>query len=134
MKLTSWTLALWMGLVFVCGSVVGALGHRLYTVSNVSANVAPRSPDEFRKRFIATMKSRLSATDDQTEKVNAIMDGTRIRFKTTRDSIEPELAKIRDDQAAQIRALLMPSQQSEWDKWRAEREEERKKRAATSGQ
>ena len=50
MKLTRWTVALYMGLVFVCGGVVGAFGHRLYTVSGVSANVASRNPEEFRKK------------------------------------------------------------------------------------
>ena len=44
MKLTRWTVALYMALVFVCGGVVGAFAHRLYTVSGVSANAGQRNP------------------------------------------------------------------------------------------
>ncbi len=48
MKLTHWTVALYMGAVFLCGGVAGAFGYRLYTVSSVSANMGPRNPDRRR--------------------------------------------------------------------------------------
>ena len=120
---------LWMGLVFLCGGVLGALGQRLYTVSSVRANVSgQRNPEEFRKRFVASLKSRLHASDDQVSKITAIMDQTRERFRETRDSIEPSMKRIREQQQEQIRALLTPEQATEWDKWRQERAEKRKQR------
>ena len=73
MKLTRWTVALYMALVFACGGVVGAFAHRLYTVSGVSANVSQRNPEEFRKRYMADMKSRLQLSDEQADKLGAIL-------------------------------------------------------------
>lgn len=125
MRLTRWTVALYMALVFACGAVVGAFGHRLYTVSGVSANVTQRNPEEFRKRFMADMKDRLQLNDDQAAKLGVIMDETRARFRQVRDKFEPEMQKIRDDQRQRISELLSPSQQAEWHKIIEERQRRR---------
>jgi|SRR6185437_12824750 len=125
MKLTRWTVALYMALVFVCGGVVGAFAHRLYIVSGVSANVSPRNPEEFRKKFMTDLRARLGLSEDQAAKLGAILETTRMRFRTTRDSIEPELQKIRDDQKQRISELLSPSQLVEWQKIVEERQRKR---------
>ena len=125
MKPTRWTVALYMALVFACGGIVGAFAHRLYTVSGVSANVGQRNPEEFRKRFMADLKARLQLNDEQAAKLGVIMDETRMRVRTTRDTIEPELRKIRDDQRQRISELLSPSQQMEWQKIIDERQRQR---------
>ena len=125
MRLTRWTVALYMALVFACGGVVGAFAHRLYTVSGVSANVGTRNPEEFRKRFMADMNTRLQLSDDQADKLGAIMDDTRMRFRDVRDKIEPEMQKIRDDQRQRISDLLSPSQLAEWQKIVDERQRKR---------
>jgi hypothetical protein len=125
MKTTRWTVALYMALVFVCGGVVGAFAYRLYTVSGVSANVGPRNPEEFRKRFMADLKSRLQLNDDQAAKLGAILDETRKRVRAARMTIEPDLQKIRDDQRQRISELLSPSQQVEWQKILDERQRKR---------
>jgi len=125
MRPTRWSVALYMALVFVCGGVAGAFAYRLYTVSGVSANVGQRNPEELRKRFMADLKARLQLNDDQAAKLGVIMDETRARVRTTRDTIEPELRKIRDDQRQRISELLSPSQQVEWQKIIDERQRQR---------
>jgi len=125
MKPTRWTIALYMALVFACGGVVGAFAYRLYTVSGVSANVGQRNPEEFRKRFMADLKSRLQLSDDQAGKLDVIMEETRMRVRATRTTIEPELQKIRDDQKQRIGELLSPSQLVEWQKIVDERQRKR---------
>ena len=125
MKPTRWTVALYMALVFACGGVVGAFVFRLYTVSEVRANVGQRNPEEFRKRFMADLKSRLQLNDDQAAKLEVIMDETRMRVRAARVTIEPELQKIRDDQKQRISELLSPSQQVEWQKILDERQRKR---------
>ena len=125
MRPTRWSVALYMALVFVCGGVAGAFAYRLYTVSGVSANVGQRNPEEFRKRFMADLKARLQLNDDQAAKLGVIMDETRARVRTTRDTIEPELRKIREDQRQRISELLSPSQQAEWQKINEERQRQR---------
>ena len=141
MKLTRTAIALWMGLVFVCGGVLGALGHRLYTVSIVRANNGaarrnPRNPEEFRQRYTAEIKSRLHLTDDQLAKLEAVLDDTRMKVRETRAALDPEMKKIRDGQEAQIREILSDEQEAEWSKMQqeraAEREERRSKRKRTT--
>ena len=121
MKLSRWTIALYVGLVFASGVVVGAFGHRFIDVSAVSAN-ARRNPEEFRKRFNEEMKSRLNLTTDQMTKLSAVLDSTRVEFRTTRDSIEPALAQIREEQHRRILSILQPDQRAEYEKMRQERE------------
>ena len=121
MKLSRWTIALYVGLVFASGIVVGAFGYRFTVVSAVSAN-AGRNPEEFRKRFHAEMISRLKLTKDQIVMLDGILDATRTEFGATRDSIEPALQKIREDQHQHILAILEPAQRAEYEKMRQERE------------
>ena len=133
MKFTRWTVALYMALVFVCGGVVGAFAHRLYTVSGVSANAAQRNPEEFRKRFMADLKARLQLTDDQAAKLGAVMDDTRARFRDVREKFEPEMQKIREDQRQKISELLSPSQQAEFQKIVEERQRRREGKKGREG-
>jgi hypothetical protein len=133
MKLTRWTVALYMALVFACGGVVGAFAHRLYTVSGVSANVSQRNPEEFRKRFMADMKARLQLSDDQAAKLSVVMDDTRARFRDVREKFEPEMQKIREDQRQKISELLSPSQQAEWQKIMDERQRRRESKKGREG-
>ena len=133
MKLTRWTVALYMALVFACGGVVGAFAYRLYTVSGVSANVGQRNPEEFRKRYMADLKARLQLTDDQAAKLSVIMDETRARFRDVREKFEPEMQKIREDQRQRISELLSPSQQAEWQKIMEERQRRREGKKGREG-
>jgi Spy/CpxP family protein refolding chaperone len=127
MTLSRWKVALYVGLVFVSGALLGAFSHRLYTVSGVSAN-APRNPEEFRKRYMEEMKSRLKLTADQVTKLSAILDETRARVRSTRESIEPEIRQIRDEQQEKVHQILSAEQRPEYDKMRQEREAEIKRR------
>jgi hypothetical protein len=122
MKLSRATIALYVGLVFASGLVLGAFGQRLYTASTVVAKQRP-NPEEFRKRIVAEYESRLKLTPDQIVKLNQILDDTRARMEETRQKMRPSYQKIHEEQVAKIRELLTPDQQSEYDKMRKEREE-----------
>jgi|SRR5712671_1145079 len=116
MKFTRWTVALYMGLVFACGAVVGAFAYRLYTVSDVSANAGQRNPEEYRKRFMAELNAKLNLNDDQAAKLGVIMDQTRQQFRAARATIEPEIQKIREEQRQKISEILSTDQQVEFQK------------------
>ena len=120
MKLSRWTIALYVGLVFASGIVVGVYGHRFTDIVGVSAK-AP-NPDEFRKRFNAEMKTRLQLTGEQSTRLDAILEQTREEFRATRDGLEPALDKIREEQHHRILEILEPSQRAEYEKMRQERE------------
>lgn len=126
MKMSRTQIALWMCLVLACGYVLGALSHKVYTVSTVSAN-ARRNPEEYRRQVMQEMRQRLSLSDEQFSKVNSILDETRQRYRSARQSIEPQMKQIHEDQQARIGALLSPAQIVAWQEFRKERAEQRKK-------
>jgi len=136
------TLILQLLLVFVSGSVVGALGYRLYSRRTAAADVQARpprpagGPAQFRTRWIAELQKRLTLSPDQVQKLNAIFDTTGHRFgearKTaeaqTRKIMDPEMDAIHKDQVAQIEAMLDAGQLTEYRKMLDERRKQQEKR------
>ncbi|SRR5579883_2702799 len=128
MKLSRATIALYVGLVFASGLVLGAFGEKLYTASTVAAKQRP-NPEELRKKIVAEYESRLKLSPDQVSKLNQIMDETRARMEETRQKMRPAYQKIHEDQVAKVREILTADQQAEYDKMRKEREEQRSKQS-----
>lgn len=125
MKLSRAAIALYVGLVFASGLVLGAFGQRLYTASTVSPKQR-RDPEEFRKRIVAEYESRLKLNAEQITKLNLILDETRQQMEETRQKMRPAYQKIHEEQVAKIREILTPDQQIEYDKMRKEREQRQK--------
>jgi hypothetical protein len=120
-------------LVFASGALVGAFAHRLYMVSTVTAlkqqQPPPRpSPEEFRKHQVEELKQRVGLDDKQVADYNLILDSTRQQFDQLHDKMSAEGRHIRDEQVEKVHAILRPEQLPLYEKWRAEREAERKKR------
>jgi predicted nucleic acid-binding Zn-ribbon protein len=82
---------------------------------------------------MADMKSRLQLSDDQAEKLSAVMEDTRVQFRDVRKKFEPEMQKIREDQRQRISELLSPSQQAEWQKIVEERQRRREGKKGREG-
>jgi hypothetical protein len=78
-------IALYLLLVFGSGAVVGALGYRTYNPPTARSGSAPPSPSEFRRQYMEESKARLNLTDDQMEKMGAILDQTDARFREIRE-------------------------------------------------
>lgn len=119
MKRSRLSVALYLLVVFLSGAVVGALAHRLY----VGERAAPRprpSPEEYRRRYMEEMRSRLKLSDEQVKQIDAILDETRDRYRA-------QMRAIQEEQSARIMAVLNPEQRSEYQKMRQEREERRKR-------
>jgi hypothetical protein len=115
-------------LVFASGAVVGALGHRYYSLKSVTA--APpsgsRSPEEYRKRYMNTMNERLKLSSTQQVRLEEILDETRDRYRLFWEKHGSERKEIEDGQVALINAILDEEQRTEYAKMRKEREERRK--------
>jgi Spy/CpxP family protein refolding chaperone len=133
MKLSRLAIGIYVGLVFASGAVLGAFGHRLYSVSAVVSAKQNRNPEEFRKRVVAEMQGRLKLTDAQVTKLNFIMDDTRARVEETRQKMRPALQAIHEEQSQKIRNMLAPEQQAEYDRMRKEREERQKQTGHPGG-
>jgi Spy/CpxP family protein refolding chaperone len=114
--------ALYLAVVFVAGGLFGVVAHGLYTQKTARAS----NPKEFRERYVAKLQKDLSLTPEQMPQVTAILDQTSDRFREIREKMSPEFAAIRQQQRAQIMALLNPEQQVKYqqilDEWRRKRE------------
>jgi uncharacterized membrane protein len=138
MKKSSLTVALSLLAVFVSGAVVGAFGHRLYMVRSVTATVPPSpapskpSPEEFRRKYVEELRTRLRLDEPQLAKLNTILDETRERFhqmrERSKERSKTEAGEIRQDQRNQIRSMLKPAQQPEYEKIIQERDNREKDR------
>jgi len=149
MRRSSLTVASSLLAVFVSGAVVGAFGHRLYTVHSVNAGApiippatAKPSPEEFRRKYTEELRTRLSLDEPQIAKLNTILDQTRERFhqmrerskETAKEMAKLESGKIRQAQRNEIRAMLKPEQQPEYEKILQERENREKERQQKANQ
>ena len=129
MKFSRGAIALYMGLVFASGAVLGVYGQRLYSVSTVTAPTAKRrpSPEEFRKRLLTTMETRLQLSPEQVTQWGLIMDETRARFEEANAKTRPEMQAIRKEENEKLRAILSPKQWAEYESYVKERQEKGKR-------
>jgi hypothetical protein len=126
MKRSTLSTALYLSLVFLSGAVVGAFAHRLYTVSTVVS----AKPDDYRRKLLDEMRTRLSLKDAQVTQLSAILDATKARYhevkerwdRQAKQAAKPELKAIQEDQIQQIKGILSEPQRAEYDKFLAERE------------
>jgi len=124
-KLSRLTIALYVGLIFASGVVLGVFGHSLYAVTTVVSKTTPR-PEELRKKRLAEMQTRMKLTDEQFAKINSIYDETRARFHEVRERYKPELDALESAQRDKVRAVLSPEQRDEYEKMLKEREAQQK--------
>src|SRR5437016_7704284 len=128
-RTTLWT-TLYVSLVFLSGSVVGGFAHRLYTMNSVLASPVNPKPDDYRRKYLDEMRSRLSLSAEQLAQMSAILDSTRTRYNEVRAKwdreakvkAKPELKAIHEDQVQKIKGILSETQQAEYDKLRIERD------------
>jgi hypothetical protein len=115
-------------LVFVSGTVLGAVAHRLYMVNTVVATKRP-SPEEFRKRQVSEMRDRVKMDDAQVTKFNEILDHTKTQFDLTHEQFNAKNHAILEEQRNEVRAMLKPDQLALYDQVVAEHDAARKQRA-----
>jgi oligoendopeptidase F len=124
-------IALYVLLVFACGAVVGAFGHRLYEATTVDAK-ASQTSEQFRVRYMAEMKSRLNLTPEQITKLEFILDETRARIHEAQAKLDPEIASIRNEQIEKIRQMLSAEQKPLYEQLRREREQRAKQKGKSN--
>jgi len=124
-KLSRLTIALYVGLIFASGVVLGVFGHSLYAVSTVVSKTNPK-PEELRKKRLAEMQTRMKLSDEQVAKINSIYDETRAKFHEVRERYRPEMDALESAQRDKVRSILSPEQQAEYEKMLKEREQQQK--------
>jgi hypothetical protein len=119
MKRNQWSAALLAILLFGCGIIAGALGHRYYATT-VSAK---SGAEDFRHRYVSEMQSRLKLTPAQTSQLETILDDTKTQYKAIRDAYRPAMLKIRSEQIARVKSILTTEQIPIYEQLVAEREQ-----------
>jgi hypothetical protein len=122
MKRNQWRAVVVAVLLFCCGAAVGALGHRYYTATEVSA----KSAEDFRHRYVSEMRSKLSLTPGQVTRLETILDETKAKFKAVKDSYRPAMLEIKKEQVSRVKSILTPQQIPIYERLVAEREQRMK--------
>jgi len=124
MRRSNFATILYLAVVFVSGSVVGAFALRLYMTNSVVAvsTAPPRNHTELRKKYVKDMTDRLHLSPSQITELQQISDATGQRMHDSRKAIE-------DDHVQKVIALLDDSQKAEYAKMREEREKRRQEQA-----
>lgn len=132
MELSRPKIALYLGLIFGAGLATGIAGHALYSTEGVSAKAVPaRNNDDWRQRYVDSMRERLRMDDPQMTQLNDTLDDIRVEYRLLRQRYKPEMEKIHEVQVQRIRGFLRPDQVAEFEKMERERVE--KMRARESG-
>jgi hypothetical protein len=90
--------------------------------------------EDWRARYINEMHSRLKLNTLQVDKLNDILDDTRLKVRAVRDSYKPEMLQIKQNQVAEIRAILNADQAAEYGKMIEEQEAKAKEQDARDRQ
>jgi Spy/CpxP family protein refolding chaperone len=140
MKLSRPAIAVYLGIVFLSGGVLGFFANRLYSGYTVQARPAPQGPQdprEFLKGLVRFYNTRLQLTGDQTQKLELILDDANAKyqaeFKKERAAIRPELRRIHQEQVERITEILTPTQREEYQRVLKEQERSRGKKGGRPG-
>ena len=115
MKRSTLTLAFYVSLVFASGVAVGSFGQRLYNTKSVMAKT--NSPQEdFRKKYLKEMESRLKLSSGQLQTLTTILDETRSRYHSIKAKYDPEMKAAREEQRDKVRQMLNEPQRAEFER------------------
>jgi hypothetical protein len=117
-------------LVFLSGSVLGAVAYRLYAVNSVQgvdpARKQPKvTPEEFRKHYVEEFRSKVKMDDQQVAALQQILDETRAAGHKLREKMNTEGESIQSAQVEKINAILRPDQLPLYAALRAEHKKQR---------
>ena len=131
MKRSQMSVILSLFAVFGSGIAVGAFAYHSYTTKTVSATVnAPVSPQEWRRKYVEEISTRLQLDPTQLGHLNEILDSTRNRFKSLKERQKKEIDDVKAAQTEEIRAILTPAQIPEYEAFRQERQRRMREMAA----
>lgn len=120
-------------LVFLSGTLVGVVAHRLYMVNTVSSTTrqAPpprRDPEEIRRMLVTETTEKVHLDPDQVRELNSIYDDERRQFDELHQKWNAEGRALRAAHVERIKRILRPDQIPSFEKLQAEREAAHRRR------
>jgi len=123
--------ALYLGLVFLAGTVFGYAVNEFYNEQTLHAKSTDEEPKlTYEQRLIQSLDEQLHLDDDQVDEILVILDDIVEKWHAVRDAMEPEFEALRRERASRIMAVLSPVQQAIYDEILQERERLRKEKEA----
>ena len=133
------TAAIYLGLVFAAGSILGAAAHRFYAVQSADARVTSltrQTPKEYRKELMVCLRTELKLSPEQVIEVDRIYDDIGERYKEVRKLIDPDVKALRVERTERVMSLLDEQQKVKYQQILDERErksqEENKQSSSSS--
>lgn len=122
------TLLLWLLIVFVSGTAVGAASYRYFAAErSVRDDRKPFSREQVRQEYLGKLRDRVGVSEEQLSQIVAILDEARIASDEKRTALDAEMKLLQNQARERIRALMTPEQISRYEAWRAERRRDREK-------
>lgn len=117
-----------MGLLVAVGALGFAAGAA--TMGRAETRTAAAAPIDWRERcsYSGMLKDRLSLTTAQQDSIRAIMRGHRAEMHVLMEAVRPKMDSVRGVVRGQIRAVLTPAQQMQFDSLGARERAERSAR------
>ncbi len=120
-------------LVFILGVAIGALGLTLMNRSVYGARtpvrtVSSRTQGPDPPRAVNRLTRDLNLTPDQQKQLSKILTDTQARYNAIRNQMNPQFDQVRAEGRDQIRQILKPEQQSKFEEFLRQVDEERSKR------
>jgi hypothetical protein len=118
--------------VFLSGSVLGAVAYRLYAVNTSPGVGAARkqsmTPEDFRKHMVEEYRTKVKMDDQQVAALQQILDETRAAGHKLRERMNAEGEAIQNTQVDKINAILHQDQLPLYAALRAEHKRQRELR------
>lgn len=125
--------ALWVGVVFLLGAMLGGVLGYLFAHRPVNAANAPLSEPERRAHRVAELTGELSLTPQQAQQLDAILLQRHTETKAIHEQTEAQLEQVRQKGRAQVRAILAPEQLPKFEEFLRRMDEERKRNGPPRG-
>jgi hypothetical protein len=127
MKRSSFSTWIYLFLVFASGAALGVFSDHLYTTKTVLAKsvAAKNDPNEFKRKYMEEMRTRLKLDPKQVASLGGILDDTRARMHDLHEAYRPQMTSIHNTQVERVKGILAGTQVVEYQKMLAEREAKR---------
>jgi Spy/CpxP family protein refolding chaperone len=128
--------AFWLMLVFVLGLATGGVFGYSFAHKSYAANRAPyqqMSDAEKRAKKVSEMTEAVGLTQEQAQKVEAIISATQTQIKSVHEKNDADITALRMNAREQMRAFLTPEQLPKFEEFVHKIDVERQKQQAMQG-
>jgi hypothetical protein len=122
--------ALWVGIVFILGVVLGGVGGYTFSVKTHGDTHPPLSDEARRAQKVDQLTKELVLTPDQQKKLDAVLTDTQQKYKAIHDADQPQINDVRKAARNQIRGFLTADQLPKFEDHLRKLDEERRRNAA----